>query len=291
MAHSDQPFESAGLEEQLARLTPRPGEQAASANEQVVSHLRALYHDEAAEVQQTLQRVAVRLRASQQTTQASVSRRQNALNGTISAMQSAGARVGNLVRARALLSEIAAAAIVLLLIGGTIVAFEAHPRQPQSTPVGAASVTPGSTSTTSNTVEGHVFPLESGTQAAVSIDDAVGRVQVHVGPQAQATAVITKLNMAHPELYTVSYTQQGSQLGISVHFPAAPAPREGNGKSPQVDVEVTLPRGSDLSIQMQVGSISVQGLQGRMHLGIDTGTIEASEMALNGASGTPDAHN
>lgn len=289
MAHSDQPFESNTLEEQLAHLTPRMGEQATSANEQVVSHLRALYQDEAAEAQQMLHRVAVRLEARQHTMQAPVSSGHHSLNGAISAMQSTGARVGNLVRARSLLSEIAAVAVVLLLIGSAVVVFEGHPRQPQGKPGAVASVTPGSTgaaptTTTPNTVERHVFSLESGAQPALSINDDVGRVQVHVGPQAQVTAVITKLNIAHPELYPVSYTQQGSQLGISVHFPSAPPPEGGNGESPRVDIDVTLPKTSDLSIQVQVGSISVQGLQGRMQLHSDTGTIEASEMALTGDS-------
>jgi len=135
------------------------------------------------------------------------------------------------------------------------------------------------------TMETHTFQLGTATQPTLVVSDDDGFVHVLPGTGNTVTVRATKVGDsfgASPDDFKVSYSQNGNTITVQVtnntihlfDFSAVS----------QADLEVTVPVKSDLHIETNSGDITATGIQGKMTLNSNSGSLHATDVSLKSGS-------
>lgn len=158
--------------------------------------------------------------------------------------------------------------LIILLVGGLGITIR------------MLNPTPVSTSTETRT-----FHLSTGTQPTLIVSDTNGFVHVYPGAENAVTIMTTKVGDgfgASPDNFKVSYSQSGNIITIQVSNDSI-HPFDFSTAS-QADLDVTVPARSDLKLDTNSGEISVAGIQGKMTLTSNSGSLQATDVSLKSAS-------
>lgn len=133
------------------------------------------------------------------------------------------------------------------------------------------------------TVETRTFQV--GMQPLLDIKDAVGTIRVHTRDSESDEIVVqaTKQSKgwaADPNKLQVSYAQKDDGKTIKIK---ADSGWSIFGRS-SVDFDIIVPRYIDLKLKTDAGQIQVSGVCGQMSLASDAGSIQATQVMLNGHS-------
>jgi Toastrack DUF4097 len=136
--------------------------------------------------------------------------------------------------------------------------------------------------TSRDITETHTFIVAA--QPKIIVKDDLGSIRVHPGSDDHQVIVqVTKHSyslLGHPASATVQYEQNNEKNRVTIragtgwHF---------LGKS-SVDVDITVPRLSDLELKNEAGSISVSGVNGQMTCATDAGSVKVTQAMLRGDS-------
>jgi DUF4097 and DUF4098 domain-containing protein YvlB len=135
------------------------------------------------------------------------------------------------------------------------------------------------------TTETRLFHLVAGMQPMLIVSDSNGFVHVRPGAGNIVTVTATKVGDsfgANPGDFNVSYSQSGNTITIqvtndSIHFFDFSA-------SSQADLDVTVPASSDLQLETGSGEITATGIQGKMTLTSNSGSLQATDVLLTSGS-------
>lgn len=135
------------------------------------------------------------------------------------------------------------------------------------------------------TTETRTFHLVAGMQPKLIVSDNNGFVHVRPGAGNIVTVTATKVGDsfgANPGDFNVSYSQSGNTITIqvtneSIHFFDFSA-------SSQADLDVTVPASSDLQLETGSGEITATGIQGKMTLTSNSGSLQATDVLLTSGS-------
>ncbi len=156
--------------------------------------------------------------------------------------------------------------LIVLIVGGVGIGF----RMLNPTPV-------------RTTTETRTFHLNAGTPPTLIVANNHGFVHVHPGTCNTLTVVATKVGDgfgASPDDFKVSYSQNGNTITILIRSDAL-HPFDFSRAS-QADLEVAVPVKSDLRLETNSGDISVTGVQGKMTLTSDSGSLQVTDVSLLG---------
>jgi len=132
-------------------------------------------------------------------------------------------------------------------------------------------------------VETRTFPV--GMQPLLDIKDTVGTIRVHAGDSESDEIVVQATKQikgwaADPNKLQVSYAQKDDGKTIKI--------KADSGWSIfgriSVDFDIIVPRYTDLKLKTDAGKIQVSGVCGQMSLASDAGSIQATQVMLNGHS-------
>lgn len=135
------------------------------------------------------------------------------------------------------------------------------------------------------TKEIRAFNLSTGEQPALIVSDDDGFVHVRPGTGNTVTVTTTKVGDsfgASPDDFKVSYSQSGNTITIQVHNSSI-HPFDFSAAS-QANLEVTVPVKSDLKIQTDSGDIAATGIQGKLTLMSNSGSMQVADASLKDAS-------
>lgn len=135
------------------------------------------------------------------------------------------------------------------------------------------------------TTETRTFNLSAGTQPTLVVSDNNGFVRVHPGAGNTMAVLATKKGDgfgASPDDFKVSYSQSGNTITIQVSNDSI-HPFDFSTAS-QADLDVTVPARSDLKLDTNSGEISVAGIQGKMTLTSNSGSLQATDVSLKSVS-------
>jgi len=123
-----------------------------------------------------------------------------------------------------------------------------------------------------------------GTLPTVVINDDVGTIHVHTGGTNSSVVVqVTEVSQGlgnNSDNGKVSYNQDSANNTVTVNAHSGP----GFFGSNSIDIEVTVPKNSNLQIKTNTGEVDVTGVTGQMSLSSDTGAIQAMQDSLTGQS-------
>ncbi len=131
------------------------------------------------------------------------------------------------------------------------------------------------------TTETRTFHLSAGTQPTLVVSDNNGIVHVHPGAGDAVIVTATKKGDgfgASPDDFKVSYSQSGNIITIQVKNDSI-HPFDFSTAS-QADLDMTVPVKSDLKLETNSGEISVTGIQGKMTLNSNSGSLQATDVSL-----------
>lgn len=135
------------------------------------------------------------------------------------------------------------------------------------------------------TREIRTFTLSAGAQPMLIVSDNDGFVHVRPGTGNTITVTTTKVGDsfgASPADFKVRYNQNGNTITVQVHNDSIHL--FDFSTTSQADLEVTVPTGSDLRIATNSGDITTTGIQGKMALTSNSGSLQATDVSLKGAS-------
>ena len=135
------------------------------------------------------------------------------------------------------------------------------------------------------TTETHLFHLSAGTPPTLIVSDDNGFVHVRPGAGNAVTVTTTKVGDsfgAKPEDFKISYSQSGNTITIQVTNGSI-HPFDFSTVS-QADLAITVPVKSDLRIQTDSGNIAATGIQGKMTLSSNSGSLRIEGILLQSAS-------
>jgi hypothetical protein len=124
-----------------------------------------------------------------------------------------------------------------------------------------------------------------GSQPTLVIKEEAGTIRVHTG-EGESNQVIVQATkqsrgwMSSPDKMQISYAQKGDGNTITVKADGGWSIFGRNS----VDFDVTVPRYTDLKLKTDAGKIQVMGVSGQMSLTSDAGSIQATQVMLNGHS-------
>jgi Putative adhesin len=124
-----------------------------------------------------------------------------------------------------------------------------------------------------------------GLRPTLAIKEEAGTIRVHTG-EGESNQVIVQVTkqsrgwMGSPDKIQVSYAQEGDGNTITIK---ADGGWSIFGKN-SVDFDITVPRYTDLKLKTDAGKIQVNGVSGQMSLTSDAGSIQATQVMLNGHS-------
>lgn len=135
------------------------------------------------------------------------------------------------------------------------------------------------------TTETRTFSLGARIQPTLIVSDDSGFIHVQPGSGNTVTVTATKVGdsfAASPNDFKVSYSQNGNTITVQVS----------NGSihpfdflnSSRADLNVIVPVNSDLHLETDSEDISVTGIQGKMTLTSNSGTVRATEVLLTSGS-------
>ncbi len=135
------------------------------------------------------------------------------------------------------------------------------------------------------TTETRTFNLGGRTQPTLIVTSDEGFVHVRPGAGNTVTVTATKIgdsSGASPDDFKVNYSQSGNTITIqvtndSIHFFDFSA-------SSQADLDVTVPASSDLQLETGSGEITATGIQGKMTLTSNSGSLQATDVLLTSGS-------
>lgn len=133
--------------------------------------------------------------------------------------------------------------------------------------------------------ETRAFALNAGTQPTLIVSDGDGFVHVRSGSGNTVTVTTTKVGDSYgasPEDFKVRYSQNGNTISIQVNNDSI-HPFDFSAGS-QADLEITVPTSSDLRIATNSGDITTTGIQGKITLTSDSGSLQATDVSLRGIS-------
>ncbi|MGE5335255.1 MAG: DUF4097 family beta strand repeat-containing protein [Nitrososphaerota archaeon] len=131
------------------------------------------------------------------------------------------------------------------------------------------------------------FQLAVPSQPAITISDTAGRVTITKGAAQQVTVEATKHTRAtsnesaRDQLDAMTVTAVSTADGARIT-----ATNEQNRPLNQqtIDLRVTVPETSDLTLTIEAGTISMTSITGRLNLTSSAGTVELRDMTLQGAT-------
>lgn len=128
----------------------------------------------------------------------------------------------------------------------------------------------------------HTFTV--GAQPRIIVKDDFGSIQVRAGSQDREVTVEAIRHsfglLGNPANASVQYEQNDEKNRITIKS------RTGwqfLGKT-SVDLEVTVPRTSNLDLKTEAGSITVSGVRGQVNCASDAGSVKATQVMLRGDS-------
>ena len=158
--------------------------------------------------------------------------------------------------------------IILLLVGGLGVAV----RVLNPTPV-------------RTTTETRTFNLGAGKQPTLIVANDAGFVHVRSGSSNTITVTTTKVGDsfgASPDDFKLNYTQSGST--ITVHVTNDSIHPFDFSQTSQADLNITVPANSNLQLETDSGDIAASGIQGKLTLTSNSGSLQATADSLTSGS-------
>lgn len=158
--------------------------------------------------------------------------------------------------------------IVLTIIGGILIAVRILNPSPIRT-----------------TTETHTFSLGAGTHPSLIVTNNEGFIHVQPGSDNQVTITVKKIGDGYgvsPDDFKVTFTQSGNTISIqitndSIHFLDFSA-------TSRADLDVTMPANSDLQLTTDSGDVVVTGIEGKLTLTSDSGSLQATAVSLTSGS-------
>ncbi|HZS79294.1 MAG TPA: DUF4097 family beta strand repeat-containing protein [Ktedonobacteraceae bacterium] len=133
--------------------------------------------------------------------------------------------------------------------------------------------------------ETRIFNLAAGMQPTLIVTNDQGFVHVHAGTGNTITVTTTKVGDSYgasPDDFKVSYIQHGNTIIIQVNNDSIHLFDFSN--SSQADLDVTVPARSDLQLETDSGDITANGINGKMTLTSNSGSLQATEDSLDSGS-------
>jgi DUF4097 and DUF4098 domain-containing protein YvlB len=135
------------------------------------------------------------------------------------------------------------------------------------------------------TTETRTFKLGAGTQPTLIVTNDEGFVHVRPGTSNTVTVTATKIGDSYgasPDDFKVSYSQSGNTVTIQVNNDSI-HPFDFLNSS-RADLNVTVPASSDLQLATGSGEITATGIQGKMTLTSNSGSLQATGVLLTSGS-------
>ena len=123
------------------------------------------------------------------------------------------------------------------------------------------------------------------TPAELRVDVSVGSVEIQVG-QGNTIAVNAEIRgygstqaQAQEALDQVRFdvTQSGSRVEVTGNWPSGV---RWPGRSPEMDVRITVPERAALSVKMDVGSVTLAGTQGDVDVKVNVGKVDVRDVMV-----------
>ena len=165
-------------------------------------------------------------------------------------------------------SVIIIALIVLTIIGGIVVAVRILNPLPIRT-----------------SVEKRAFSLSAGARPSLVVTNDEGFIHVRPGSSNTVNITVTKVGDgygASPDDFKVTAAQNGNTITIqitndSIHFLDFSA-------MSHADLDVTMPATSDLQLKTDSGDVVVTGIEGKLNLASNSGSLQATGVSLSSGS-------
>ncbi len=114
------------------------------------------------------------------------------------------------------------------------------------------------------------------------VDNPFGAIRIHRGPadavEVRGTRYYSSLFPSRPS-YPLNATQQGNQVRVEVWNPQARRSFS-PGDFGRIDLDITIPESSDIHVQSDASSITVDGIQGHAFIRTNAGTIDVKNASL-----------
>jgi hypothetical protein len=119
-------------------------------------------------------------------------------------------------------------------------------------------------------------------QQNVIVDNPFGAIRIHRGSadavEVRGTRYYSSLFPSRPS-YPLNATQQGNQVRVEVWNPQARSSFS-LGDFGRIDLDLTVPESSDIHVQSDASSITVDGIQGHAFIRTNAGTIDVKNASL-----------
>jgi len=114
------------------------------------------------------------------------------------------------------------------------------------------------------------------------VDNTFGAIRIHRGlanaVEVRGTRYYSSLFPSNPA-YPLNATQQGNQVRVEVWHPQARRTFSPGGFG-RIDLDITVPESSDIHVQSDASSITVDGIQGHAFIRTNAGTIDVKNASL-----------
>ena len=119
-------------------------------------------------------------------------------------------------------------------------------------------------------------------QQGLIVDNPFGAIRIHRGSadavEVRGTRYYSSLFPSRPS-YPLNATQQGNQVRVDVWNPQARRSFS-PGDFGRIDLDLTIPESSDIHVQSNASSITVDGIQGHAFIRTNAGTIDVKNALL-----------
>jgi hypothetical protein len=124
--------------------------------------------------------------------------------------------------------------------------------------------------------------FEASGQQNLIVDNPFGAIRIHCGSadavEVRGTRYYSSLFPSRPS-YPLNATQQGNQVRVEVWNPQARRSFT-PGDFGRIDLDITIPESSDIHVQSDASSITVDGIQGHAFIRTNAGTIDVKNASL-----------
>jgi Putative adhesin len=131
-------------------------------------------------------------------------------------------------------------------------------------------------------VQLQVQRFEVSGQQNLIVDNPIGAIRIHRGSadavEVRGTRYYSSLFPSRPS-YPLNATQQGNQIRVEIWNPQTRRSFS-PGDFGRIDLDLTIPESSDIHVQSNASSITVDGIQGHAFIRTNAGTINVKNASL-----------
>lgn len=152
------------------------------------------------------------------------------------------------------------------------------------------------TSATNEVTQHQTQTFDVGFRPTVVIDDTAGNVSLTPGQDGKVGVQVTKRVAAVPNAegilsdLQVAMSKSANTVTIETHFASATPPAQAGASptaasaSPMVDLVLSVPVATQLTIEVGTGNVTIQRIAGQMRVTATTGSIQAQDAVFAGLS-------